>query len=209
MKYFISVVDFVDKHILWVVGLFLLASIIEFIVFLCIKNGGKFNTDGLFICIVTNLIVTLVLYILACLGVGLVNCLMDQDYHFWSNYLKFLNNGGSIILVIVFIVSVIYFAIKLALDSVGDFIGAVILAALTTGVAFIAGLLIYIVISLVIIILKVLWFVISGFFISMFEFVLKYWKMSILVLLSPGVIYGAGCALVNYIKSFKKEVVHK
>ena len=91
MKYFISVVNFVDQHILWVVGLFLLASIVELIVFLCKKKGGKFDTDGFFICIATNLTITLGLYILACLGVGLINCLRDQDYHFWSNYIKFLS----------------------------------------------------------------------------------------------------------------------
>lgn len=210
MKYFISVVNFVDQHILWVVGLFLLASIVELIVFLCKKKGGKFDTDGFFICIATNLTITIGLYILACLGVGLVNCLRDQDYHFWSNYLTFLGNGGSVILGIVFIGSGIFFLFKYDMDSfLGRLIAAAISAALATGVAFIAGLLIYIVVAIVIIILKVLWFVVSGFFISIFEFVVKYWEMSTVVLLGPGVIYGACCAFANYIRSFKNEVVHK
>lgn len=210
MKYFISVVNFVDQHILWVVGLFLLASIVELIVFLCKKKGGKFDTDGFFICIATNLMITIGLYILACLGVGLVNCLRDQDYHFWSNYLTFLKNGGSVILGIVFIGSGIFFLFKYDMDSfIGRLIAAAFSAALATGVAFIAGLLIYIVIAIVIVILKVLWFVVSGFFISIFEFVVKYWKMSTVVLLGPGVIYGACCAFANYIRSFKNEVVHK
>ena len=210
MKYFISVVNFVDQHILWVVGLFLLASIVELIVFLCKKKGGKFDTDGFFICIATNLTITIGLYILACLGVGLVNCLRDQDYHFWSNYLTFLGNGGSVILGIVFIGSGIFFLFKYDMDSfLGRLIAAAISAALATGVAFIAGLLIYIVVAIVIIILKVLWFVVSGFFISIFEFVVKYWEMSTVVLLGPGIIYGACCAFANYIRSFKNEVVHK
>ena len=210
MKYFISVVNFVDQHILWVVGLFLLASIVELIVFLCKKKGGKFDTDGFFICIATNLTITIGLYILACLGVGLVNCLRDQDYHFWSNYLTFLSNGGSVLLGIVFIGSGIFFLFKYDMDSfLGRLIAAAVSAALATGVAFIAGLLIYIVIAIVIIILKVLWFVVSGFFISIFEFVVKYWEMSTVVLLGPGVIYGACCAFANYIRSFKNEVVHK
>lgn len=210
MKYFISVVNFVDQHILWVVGLFLLASIVELIVFLCKKKGGKFDADGFFICIATNLTITIGLYILACLGVGLVNCLRDQDYHFWSNYLTFLSNGGSVLLGIVFIGSGIFFLFKYDMDSfLGRLIAAAVSAALATGVAFIAGLLIYIVIAIVIIILKVLWFVVSGFFISIFEFVVKYWEMSTVVLLGPGVIYGACCAFANYIRSFKNEVVHK
>lgn len=210
MKYFISVVNFVDQHILWVVGLFLLASIVELIVFLCKKKGGKFDTDGFFICIATNLTITLGLYILACLGVGLINCLRDQDYHFWSNYIKFLSNGGSVILGIVFIGAGIFFLFKYDIDSfIARLIAAAFSAALATGVAFIAGLLIYIVVAIVIIILKVLWFVVSGFFISIFEFVVKYWQMSTVVLLSPGVIYGACCAFANYIRSFKNEVVHK
>ena len=113
------------------------------------------------------------------------------------------------ILGIVFIGAVIFFLIKYDMDSfIGRLIAAVISAALATGVAFIAGLLIYIVISIVIIILKVLWFVVSGFFISIFEFVVKYWKMSIVVLAGPGVIYGACCAFANYLRSFKNEVVH-
>lgn len=210
MKYFISVVNFVDQHILWVVGLFLLASIVELIVFLCKKKGGKFDTDGFFICIATNLTITIGLYILACLGVGLVNCLRDQNYHFWSNYLTFLSNGGIVILGIIFIGSGIFFLFKYSIDSfLGRLIAAAVSAALATGVAFIAGLLIYIVIAIVIIILKVLWFVVSGFFISIFEFVVKYWKMSTVVLLGPGIIYGACCAFANYIRSFKDEVVHK
>lgn len=210
MKYFISVVDLVDRYILWVVALFLLACIVELIVFLCKKKGGRFNTDGFFICIATNLMVTIGLYMLACLGVGLVNCLRDQDYHFWSNYLKFLNNGGSVILGIVFIGSGIFFLFKYDMDTfLGRLIAAAVSAALATCVAFFAGVLIYIVVAIVIIILKVLWFVVSGFFTSIFQFGIRYWKMSTLVLLGPGVIYGACCALANYIRSFKNEVVHK
>lgn len=210
MKYFIDVVNFVDKYILWVVALFLLATIIELIVFLCKKSGGKFNTDGFFISIVTNLIITIGLYILACLGVGLINCLRDQDYHFWGNYLKFLNNGGKVLLYIFFIGAVIFFLFKFDIDSFfTNLIVSVISAALATCVAFIAGLLIYILITIIIILLKVLWFVISGFFISIFKFAVKYWKMSLIVLISPGIIYGACCAFGNYIISFKNKVINK
>lgn len=210
MKYFISVVNFVDQHILWVVALFLLASFLELIVFLGKKKGGKFDTDGFFVCIATNLLITLGLYILACLGVGFVNCIRDQDWHFWSNYLTFLSNGGSVLLGIVFVGAAIYFVFTFDIDSfIFRLIAAAVSAALAAGVAFIAGLLIYIVIAFVIIVFKVLWFVVSGFFISIFEFVVKYWQMSIVVLAGPGVIYGACCAFANYIKSFKTEVVHK
>ena len=205
MKYFISVVNFVDQHILWVVALFLLASILELIIFLHKKSGGKFDTEGFFVCIVTNLTIIIGLYILACLGVGLVNCIKDQDYHFWANYLTFLGNGGHIILWVVFIGATIWL-----ISQDGDgWLAAILGGALAAGAAFLAGFLIYIVVAILIIILKVLWFVVSGFFLSIFEFVVKYWQMSTAVLVGPGLIYGVCCAFVNYIKSFKNEVVHQ
>ena len=211
MKYFIDVVNFVDKHILWVVALFLLACIVEFIVFLFKKRGGNFDADGLFICISTNLVVTIGIYILACLGVGIVNCLKDQNWHFWARYMTFLGNGGYALLGLFFIGIGIYFMIKNddADTFLGRLIASALAAAIATVVAFFAGFVIYIVVAIVIIILKVLWFVVSGFFLSIFQFVAKYWIMSIVVLAGPGVIYGASCALVNYVRSFNNEVVHK
>lgn len=211
MKYFIDVVNFVDKYLFWVVLAFLTACIVELIVFLCKKKGGKFDSDGFFICIASNLTITLGLYVLACLGVGFVNCVKAQDWHFWTNYIGFLQGSGSkVVFGIVFAVALIFCLFKYDIDS---FIGRLIVAALSavalTLVAVIAGFIVYVVVAIIIVILKLLWFVVSGFFQSIFQFVVKYWKMSIVVLLGPGVIYGASCALINYIKSFKDKVVHR
>lgn len=205
MGYFIDVVNFVDAHILWVVALFLAATIVELIAFLIKKKSGKFDSDVFFVFLVSNLVVIFGLYILACLGVGVVNCLKDQDWNFWSNYKKFLGDGGAILFGVVFVVAMIVHKIK---RDIG-WIGAAIQGAITTAAAFLAGYIGYMAISLLIILLKVLWFVISGFFISIFQFITKYWKMSVAVLVGPGVIYGAGCALANYARSFKHEVAHK
>lgn len=211
MEYFIDVVNFVDKYLFWVITFFLSACLVEFIVFLCKKKGGRFNTDGFFICLVTNLFVTLGLYVLACLGVGLVNCLKAQDWHFWSNYMSFLQGSDSkVVFGIVFAVAVIFFMIKYDIDSfLVKLIAAALSAALATLAAVVVGFVLYVTVSVVIVILKVLWFVISGFVTSIFQFVIKYWKMSIVVLCGPGVIYGACCAFMNYLRSFKSEVGHK
>lgn len=212
MRYFIDVVNFVDNHIIWIAGLFLLACFIEFIVFLLIKKSGKFDTDGLFICFTTNLVITLGLYILVCLGVGLINCLRDQNWHFWTKYIAFLKNGGVALIGIVYAGSVIFLLFKLHAEIesfFGRLVVAALLSAIVAGLAFIAGLIIYIVLAFLIIILKVIWFVVSGFFISIFQFVVKYWKMVIVVLIGPGIIYGACCAFLNYVSSLRKEVAHK
>ena len=212
MKYFSSVVDFVDEHILWVVALFLLVSIVELIVFLFkIKDGG-FDTDSFFVCIVTNIIIFIGIYMLACLGVGLVNCIKDQDYHFWANYKVFMAKTiGKIILVVVFGIFVglgffVFFDESSFVFRVLFSIGA---AIFLTFVAYWIIFAIFIVVSFVIILFKVLWFVVSGFFISIFQFVIRYWKYSIIALLSPGVIYGGVCAFANYLRSFIDEVVDK
>ncbi len=211
MKYFIEVVNFVDSILLWVVLAFLAACLVELIIFLRKKKGGTFDTDGYFMCIANNLMITLGLYVLACLVVGFVNCVKDQDWHFWTNYMNFLQGSGSkVVFGIVFVVACIFFLFKYDMDSfIGRLIAAALSAALATLVAVIAGFLVYVVVAFVIIILKLIWFVVSGFFQSIFRFVVKYWQMSIIVLGCPGVIYGACCAFSNYIKSFKNEVVHK
>ncbi len=211
MKYFIEVVNFVDSILLWVVLAFLAVCLVELVIFLLKKKGGPFDTDGYFMCIANNLMITLGLYVLACLVVGFVNCIKDQNWHFWTNYMNFLQNSGSkVIFGIIFVVACIFFLFKSNADSfIGRLIAAALSAAVATLVAVIAGFLVYVVVAFVIIVLKLIWFVVSGFFQSIFGFMVKYWQMSVIVLGCPGVIYGASCAFFNYIKSFKNEVVHK
>ncbi len=211
MRYFIDVVNFVDSILLWIVLVFLLACVIELIVFLCMKKGGPFNTDGFFMCAASNLMITLGLYILACLGVGFVNCIADQDWHFFTNYVQFMQGvAASVIFSIVYWAAAVCIFIFCKIDScLGRLIVSALGAILVTAAAVIAGFLIYVIVAILIIILKLIWFVVSGFFQSIFQFIVKYWQTSITVLVGPGVIYGAYCAFINYVKSFKSEVLHK
>ncbi|MBE6530036.1 MAG: hypothetical protein E7680_05505 [Ruminococcaceae bacterium] len=214
MKYFSSVVDFVDANLIWVFVAFLAATLIEFLIFLIRKKKRQenFSTDGYFVAVVSNILILLGLYILACLGVGLVNYLKVQDYHFYTNYVNFVTGKVAgptsiIVFVGVFIAATIFYLIKFDIDSIiFRVICSVLVAVLTTGAAVIVGFLVYVVVAVVIIILKMVWFVISGVFISIFWFFVKYWKWVLLVLFTPGVIYGAVRSFINYVVSLKKEV---
>ncbi len=215
MKYFQSVVDFVDANLFWVVIAFLAATLVEFAVFLIRKIAGKsysFETDNFYISVVSNITAMLGIYVLACLCVGLVNCIADQDWHFVSNYYgKFLGSSAYwTIAVILFIIGLIA-AFFSTMDTFDGFIEHVIVAALLSALAvaaitFVIGFLIYVIVAFVIIVLKVLWFVVSGFFISIYQFIIKYWIGALVVIITPGIIYGAVCALINYIRSLKDEV---
>ena len=211
MEYFYDVVEFVDNNVLWIVAAFFIACLVEVIVFSCKKKkSGIFDTDGLFVCLATTLGVILGLYVLSCLGVGLVNYIQVQNWHFWSNYTTFLSNGGIAVFGIVFIIVMIVCMIKFDFHS---FLARLIVSALVSGLATVlsvfVGFLLYVIVAVVWILLKLIWFVISGFFQSIFQFVVEYWQMSVAVLVGPGIIYGACCAFANYIHSFKNEVIHR
>lgn len=216
MKYFQSVVDFVDANLFWVVVAFFAAALVEFVVFFVRKlknaNYGIFETDNFYISVVSNITAMLGLYVLACLGVGLVNCIKDQDWHFATNYYgKFLGSSAYwTIAVIAFIICLIV-AFVSTMDTFDGFIEHVLAAAVLAAIAvalltFVIGFVLYVVVAFVIIVLKVLWFVISGFFISIYQFIIKYWVHALIVIITPGIIYGAVCALINYIRSLKEEV---
>ena len=213
MKYFIGVVDFVNANILWVLILFSAAFLVETFIFLLrkIKGRKKFETDSYYVAIATNVTVILGVYILACLIVGLINCIGDQDWKFWTHFWGFVSSPeykpiatgvGSIGAIVLFFVYKIKYG--------HGFIMSAILAALTAFVGVIAltivGFILYVVISILIIILKVIWFVVSGFFISMWGFITSYWNWILGVLFVPGIIYGAIKAFINYLKSFKESV---
>ena len=216
MKYFSGVVQFVNNNIFWVFIAFAAAFLIETIIFIIrkIKSGDEFETDAYYVSIATNVVVILGVYILACLGVGLVNCIKDQDWHFWTHFWGFIQSEaykpiaigvgsiGAIVMVFVY---------KIKFDH--GFIVSVILAVLTAAIGVVAltvaGFIIYVLISVLIILLKVLWFVISGFFVSMWGFITNYWIWILSILFVPGIIYGAIKAFINYIKSFKESIIDK
>ena len=211
MRYFIDVVNFVDDNLIWIVLLFLAACLVEFFIFLSRRNGGPLDTDGLFMYIVMNLLVTLGLYVVACLIVGMINCLMDQDWRFWYNYTNFLEGIDlDAVLGIVFVVGTIIFACIYDIDSL---LLRIVAAAISAIIAYfallLAGFIVYVVVAIIIVLIKVVWFVVSGFFVSIFQFLVKYWAMNLIALSAPGIAYGATYAFTNYIRSFKNEISHK
>lgn len=210
MKYFTEVVNFVNANILWVLVAFCAVLLVETIVFVIrkIKLHKAFETDGFYVSIATNVVVVLGAYILACLGVGLVNCIKDQDWHFWQHFWAFVQGPAYkwiAIAVGIIALIVMFFVYRSVFD--GGFIGPLLLAALTAGVGVVAltivGFLLYVIISFLIILFKVIWFVFSGFFISMWGFITTYWPWVLGILLIPGILYGAIKAFINYLNSFK------
>lgn len=211
MEYFYDVLEFVDNNVLWIVAAFFIACLVEVIVFSCKKKkSGTFDIDRLFVCLATNLWVILGSYVLACLGVGLVNYIQVQNWHFWTNYITFLSNGGVAVFGMVFIIAMIVCMIKFNFDSfLARLIVSALASALATVLSVFIGFLLYVIVAFVWTLLKLIWFVISGFFQSILQFVVEYWRMSLAVLVGPGIIYGACCAFANYIHSFKNEVIHR
>jgi len=210
MKYFTDVITFVDAHLIWVFFAFFAAVLVELIVFLIKKkaNYGIFSWDNFYITVVSNITVLLGLYVVACLVVGFINCIKDQNWRFWATYTEFLNGGvAPVIFSIVFIGAIITFLIIFDIDVfLLRLIAAAAAAALATVVAVFVGFALYVVVAIIIVILKLIWFVFSGFFLSIYQFITKYWQMILTVMLTPGVLYGMICAFINYITSLKEEV---
>lgn len=205
MDYFIDVVNFVDKNVFWVLVAFAAATFIEFIVFLIIKlkTGDHFRTDNFYIVVMTNIVALLALYVLACVCVGFVNCAKAQDWHFWSNYINFI--GSKVLGKVLLIAGAIVGAI-IAYANSESIILAILGALAGCAIAFVGGLLVYIVVALVIIIIKLIFFVVCGFFMSIFQFIVKYWKGIVFVAVTPGILLGMIGSLINYITSLKEEV---
>ena len=65
MRYFTSVIEFFDRNILLMLLAVLSAIVVEFVVFLVqkIKKGKAFDYNGFYVCIVTDIIVLLGIYI--------------------------------------------------------------------------------------------------------------------------------------------------
>lgn len=212
MKYFESVITFVDEHLIWAVWLFLAAVAVELIVFLIrSKSNYGFETENFYISVVSNVTGLLGLYVLSCLCVGFVNCVKDQNYHFWTNYKHFIfeTGWGTTLCCIIGVAALIILFIVIPAEIFGKLIGAVLGTGIALLVFYFVGFLVYVILAFVWIILKLVWFVVTGFFQSIFQFVVKYWKWMLLVLVTPGLIYGAINALVNYIISLKDEVFIK
>lgn len=210
MKYFQSVVDFVENNWFWVLVAFAAAVAVELLVFFIIKvrNSDEYDWDNFYTSVITNIVVLLGLYVVTCLCVGFVNCVRDQDWNFWANYLNFLTTTfGKIILGIGAVAGAIFAFGYLDLDGlIAKLIVALIGAALGGLAAFIIGFVGYVIVSFVIIVLKLIFFVVTGFFQSIWLFISQHWKEILMVLVIPGLLYGMISAFIHYIIGLKEEV---
>ena len=203
MKYFIDVVNFVSDNLIWILIGFFAVSLIELVVFLVKNKGYEKNWDDYYIMVMTNIIVILALYVAACLCVGFVNCLKDQDWNFWSNYIEFLGSStGTTIIGFVFVIAAIIGWIKFGFGL----FGALIAGILGTIAAGIIGFVGYVIVAIVWVILRLIWFIITGFFESIAQFVSEYWKLALTAMITPGLVYGMVRSFINYCQSLKEEV---
>lgn len=212
MEYFQSVVDFVDRNLIWVAVLFLAATLIEAIVFF-VKSKREyesFDTENFYVAVFTNVLGLLALYVVSCLCVGFVNCVKAQDWHFWTNYTEFMSSSAGVtILSIVGGIALVALVIALIGGGIFGILGAILGAGVVVGVAYLVGFVLYVVVALLWIVIKLIWFVFSGFFESIYEFIVKYWMWMLIVFLTPGVLYGAIKSLLNYIRSLRDQVFSK
>lgn len=214
MKYFQDVVDFVENNFRWVILAFLVAVVLEIIIFgiRSLKNKKKFEHDNLYTTIISNIVAIIAIYILACLLVGFVNCCKDQDWHFWTNFWNFVKSGTyrTIAIIVGIILGIVGFILGC---SMGGIIIGVLLALAAPCIGIIAlsavGFLIYVLIAVIIIIFKLIWFIISGFFISLVTICATHWLELVITISTPCAIYGMISALKNYLASFKENVIER
>lgn len=220
MEYFNSVVEFFNAHIINVLILFIIATIVETIVFITKRVKAGVNdssrkdeiTDNYFVAILSNVTAIIGAYAIACIVVGAYNYIPTLDWAFFSNYMAFLKGETAgdlpyIIGLLVFIVATIVYMIKSDIDSLfWRFICAAIVAAVTVAAVAVAGFIVYVVVAILIKILTLLWFFVKCFAISSFHFVGEYWKPILAVILIPGVVGGAISAIKSYFKGLKKAI---
>ena len=163
--------------------------------------------------IISNLLAISALFIAACLIVGFVNCVKDQDWHFYRNYVAFMDTGFfRVVSIGLAIVSAVIMFFRV-LGNTDSWIGAALAglgsAALTYLAVIIVGFVLYVVVSFVIILLKLIWFVISGFFVSLVTICSSRALEIGLCVFVPGTVYGCVCVIKNYVISLKDEVFDK
>ena len=215
MKYFQNVVDFVQEHFIFIIVAFFIALAVEAIIIWrkCRSYGDDYDTNKLYVLIITDLLAIIALFIASCLIVGFVNCVKDQDWHFYRNYVAFMDTGffKTVSIGLAAISAVVMFFRVLAHSE--SWIGAILSGlgsgALTYLAVIIVGFVLYVVVSFVIILLKLVWFVISGFFVSLVTICSSRALELGICIFVPGIVYGCVCVIKNYIISLKDEVFDK
>lgn len=215
MKYFKNVVDFVQEHFIFIIVAFFIALAVEAIIIWrkCKKYGDDYDTNKLYVLIISDLLAIIALFVASCLVVGFVNCVKDQDYHFFRNYVAFMDTGffKTVSIGLAGISAVImFFRILSKSESwVGALLGGLGSGLLAYIAVLIVGFVLYVVVSFLIIILKLIWFVISGFFVSLVTICSSRALELGICIFVPGIIYGCVCVIKNYIISLKEEVFDK
>lgn len=215
MKYFKNVVDFVQEHFIFIIVAFFIALAVETIIIWrkCKKYGDDYDTNKLYVLIISDLLAIIALFVASCLVVGFVNCVKDQDYHFFRNYVAFMDTGffKTVSIGLAGISAVImFFRILSKSESwVGALLGGLGSGLLAYIAVLIVGFVLYVVVSFLIIILKLIWFVISGFFVSLVTICSSRALELGICIFVPGIIYGCVCVIKNYIISLKEEVFDK
>lgn len=209
-RHFDSVVTFVKENLWFVIGLFLAATVVELIVFLAKRSGGV-NWQGFFVAIVTNIMVILGLYIAACICVGTVNFIGEQDLHFATHYYGGFVKTGFFTVLFVIIAIVTFVGAMAKLDEVDSPIGRIIAAALIAGVTALVimygvAFLVYVICAFIWFLVRTIFFVIIGIAVSIGLFFVDYWKQVVITLVTPGLVYGLVRALINYIASLREKV---
>ena len=214
MKYFQDVVDFVEDKFRWVILTFLVAVVLEIIFFLIRSLKGKkhYEYDNLYTTIISNIVVIIAIYILACLIVGFVNCCKDQDLHFWTNFWGFVKSSKyrTIAIIVGIILGIVGLVVGIGM---GGIIVGILIALAASSLGLIAltavGFLVYVLIAVIIIIFKLIWFIISGFFVSLVTICATHWLELVVTICTPCAIYGMILAFRSYLSSFKENIIER
>ena len=210
-EYFESVTDFFDNNFKLFIIAFLVAVVIEIIIFAIRARKVGFEHDSLYISIMTNILVIIGIFILSCLVVAIYNYFKTLEWNIVSEYIKILDKAQYVF----FIVGVIGGGILgwlLAFNKFEWDEGPSILFATLFAFIGLLGLLLIAFIALILIKVLINLFIITFFiFIELFTLgliiVKENWIYIVLCIGIQCVIFGAYLSLKNYILSFKKNIV--
>ena len=209
-EYFESVTDFFDNNFKLVIIAFLVAVVIEIVIFALRAKKVSFEHEKLYVTIITNVVAIIAIFVAACLIVGFFNFLRSQDWAFYRNYRAFTKGSTfkTIATVVGGILAVAGFI--LGMGGGGIIVGAIAaVAAAGLGVLAltIVGFFAYVIIALLLNIIALIGFIFIGFFTSGFIIIKTNWLYIVLCIGVPCAIFGAYLALKNYISSFKENII--
>ena len=97
--------------------------------------------------------------------------------------------------------------------GMGGIIVGILIALAASSLGLIAltavGFLVYVLIAVIIIIFKLIWFIISGFFVSLVTICATHWLELVVTICTPCAIYGMILAFRSYLSSFKENIIER